>query len=42
MSKERLFLERRSEGDYAVREHNSERPSLIAATQVGLSHTLVL
>lgn len=30
---ERLFVERRDEGDYAVRKANSERASAVAPTQ---------
>lgn len=33
MSDKRLFVERRPEGDYAVRKPNSERASAIAPTQ---------
>ena len=32
-SKERLYVERRPEGDYAVRKPNSERASAVAPTQ---------
>jgi hypothetical protein len=32
-SKERLFIEQRQEGDYAVRKPSSERASAIAPTQ---------
>lgn len=33
MSKNRLYVERRPEGDYAVRKENSDRASFIADTQ---------
>jgi uncharacterized protein YdaT len=33
MSKQQLFVERRSEGDYAVRRGGSERASDVKATQ---------
>lgn len=33
MSKGNLFVERRPEGDYAVRKPNSERASAVAPTQ---------
>ena len=33
MGKGNLFVERRSEGDYAVRKPNSERASAVAPTQ---------
>jgi hypothetical protein len=33
MTKERLFVERRPEGDYAVRRPNSERASDVLPTQ---------
>jgi pyridoxine/pyridoxamine 5'-phosphate oxidase len=33
MSKTKLFIERRPEGDYAVRRPNSERASVVAPTQ---------
>jgi len=33
MSDERLFVERRPEGDYAVRRPNSERASAVLPTQ---------
>jgi hypothetical protein len=33
MSKERLYVERRPEGDYAVRKPNSDRASAVAPTQ---------
>src|ERR1700681_874885 len=33
MSKDKLFVERRPQGDYAVRKPDSERASSIAATQ---------
>lgn len=33
MSNEKLFVERRPEGDYAVRKPNSERASAISPTQ---------
>eukprot|EP01035_Chromulina_nebulosa_P064941 gene64941-88840_t len=33
MSKDRLFVERRPEGDYAVRRPNSERASAVLPTQ---------
>ena len=33
MSKDKLFVERRPEGDYAVRKPDSQRASAIAATQ---------
>ena len=33
MPKERLFVERRSEGDYAVRRPNSQRASAVCPTQ---------
>jgi hypothetical protein len=33
MTKERLFVERRPEGDYAVRKPNSERASAVLPTQ---------
>ena len=33
MSKDRLFVERRPEGDYAVRKPNSERASDVLPTQ---------
>lgn len=32
-SKQRLYVERRAEGDYAVRRPNSERASAVAPTQ---------
>jgi hypothetical protein len=34
MNKDQLFVERRPEGDYAVRKANSERASAILPTQV--------
>jgi hypothetical protein len=33
MDKDRLFVERRPEGDYAVRKPNSERASAVLPTQ---------
>jgi hypothetical protein len=33
MSKDRLFIERRPQGDFAVRRPNSERASAVLATQ---------
>jgi hypothetical protein len=33
MSKDRLFVEQRPEGDYAVRKPNSERASAVLPTQ---------
>lgn len=33
MGDERLFIEQREEGDYAVRRPNSERASAVAETQ---------
>lgn len=33
MSKERFFVERREQGDYAVRKPNSDRASAVAPTQ---------
>jgi hypothetical protein len=33
MSKERLYVERRPQGDYAVRKPNSERASAVEPTQ---------
>ena len=33
MDKDQLFVERRPEGDYAVRRPNSERASAVAPTQ---------
>jgi hypothetical protein len=33
MTTQRLFIERRPQGDYAVRKANSERASVIADTQ---------
>ena len=33
MKKDQLFVERRKEGDYAVRKPNSERASAVASTQ---------
>ena len=33
MSKGNLFVERRPQGDYAVRKPNSERASAVASTQ---------
>lgn len=33
MSKDRLFVERRPQGDYAVRRPNSERASAVLPTQ---------
>jgi hypothetical protein len=33
MSKDPFFIERRDEGDYAVRKPNSERASAVAPTQ---------
>lgn len=33
MPKERLFVERRQEGDYAVRRPNSQRASAVCPTQ---------
>ncbi|MBU6460914.1 MAG: DUF2188 domain-containing protein [Proteobacteria bacterium] len=33
MSNEKLFVERRPEGDYAVRKPNSERASAVLPTQ---------
>lgn len=33
MSKDKLFIERRPAGDYAVRRPNSERASAVAPTQ---------
>jgi hypothetical protein len=33
MSKDRLFVERRSQGDYAIRRPNSERASAVEPTQ---------
>jgi len=33
MPKERLFVERRPEGDYAVRRPNSQRASAVCLTQ---------
>jgi len=33
MAKDRLFVERRPQGDYAVRKPNSERASAIVPTQ---------
>ncbi len=33
MAKDRLFVERRPQGDYAVRKPNSERASAVAPTQ---------
>ena len=33
MTKEQLFVERRPEGDYAVRKPNSERASAVLPTQ---------
>lgn len=33
MSKDKLFVERREQGDYAVRKPNSERASAVAPTQ---------
>lgn len=33
MTKERLFVERRPEGDYAVRKPNSERAGAVEPTQ---------
>ena len=33
MPKERLFVERRPEGDYAVRRPNSQRASAVCPTQ---------
>jgi hypothetical protein len=33
MTKERLFVEQREQGDYAVRKANSERASAVAPTQ---------
>ena len=33
MTKERLFVERRPQGDYAVRKANSERASAVLPTQ---------
>lgn len=33
MDKKQLFVERRTQGDYAVRKPNSERASAIAPTQ---------
>ena len=35
MNKDKLFIERRPEGDYAVRRPNSERASAVAPTQAG-------
>jgi pyridoxine/pyridoxamine 5'-phosphate oxidase len=35
MAKDELFVERREQGDYAVRRPNSERASLVASTQAG-------
>lgn len=35
MSKGKLFVERRAQGDYAVRKLDSQRASSIAATQAG-------
>jgi len=35
MSDKKLFIERRSEGDYAIRRPNSERASGVAGTQSG-------
>jgi hypothetical protein len=35
MDKDRLFVERRPEGDYAVRKPNSERASAVLPTQAG-------
>jgi pyridoxine/pyridoxamine 5'-phosphate oxidase len=33
MAKERLFVERRQEGDYSVRRPNSQRASAVCPTQ---------
>ncbi len=33
MAKDQLFVERRPQGDYAVRKPNSERASAVLATQ---------
>jgi hypothetical protein len=33
MSKERLYVEKRPQGDYAVRRQNSERASAVERTQ---------
>jgi len=33
MTKDRLFVEQREQGDYAVRKPNSERASAVASTQ---------
>lgn len=33
MTKDRLFVERRPQGDYAVRRPNAERASAVAPTQ---------
>lgn len=33
MTKDRLFVERREQGDYAVRKPNSERASAVLPTQ---------
>jgi len=33
MAKERLFVEKREQGDYAVRKANSERASAVEPTQ---------
>ena len=33
MSDEKLFVERRTQGDYAVRKANSQRASAVASTQ---------
>jgi hypothetical protein len=33
MDKDRLFVERRPQGDYAVRKPNSERASAVRSTQ---------
>ena len=33
MSKDRLFIERRPEGDYAVRKPNADRASAVLPTQ---------
>ncbi len=33
MTKDRLFVERRTEGDYAVRRPNAERASAVLPTQ---------
>ena len=38
MSKDKLFIERRPEGDYAIRRGGSERASAIAPTQAKAIH----